>query len=435
MKNARRAYTISFLVVLFLGLLFFLGFFQTWQNAASDNLFTEKEPLEDIIIIAIDDHSLQEIGRWPWDRNTYVHIFEHLRDARVIGLDVAFFEPAPGDQELGALMRSLGTVVIPIEFDFSKNVTLTPAPGYENVTTGFVNIFTDDDGITRTLPLEYQGKKSFSLALYEKWRGKEVKAPQNPLRINYVGPPFTFKTISFADALKTNFTGKIVLIGATAPDLHDDALVPTSHGRAMPGVEIHANALQTLIMGQYLTQTPAFVTLLLMLLIAALITTALLRLPLIPASIITLAILIAYIFLSILFFDRGIILNIIYPTLTGVLVYVVLVAYFYVQEFIERQRVKNIFGKYVSPHLAEHILATTDKEDITLEGEERNIAVLFADIRGFTSMSEKMKPREVVSMLNTYLGAMTKSVFDNNGTLDKYMGDCIMALFGAPLPA
>ena len=83
--------------------------------------------------------------------------------------------------------------------------------------------------------------------------------------------------------------------------------------------------------------------------------------------------------------------------------------------------------------MADHILDTTDKEDINLDGEEKDVALLFADIRGFTSMSEKMTPREVVTMLNNYLGAMTTSVFDNNGTLDKYMGDCIMAIFGAPV--
>jgi len=423
-------------VLLIILLLFSFGFFQSGQDRLTDTLFTAEEPLDSIIIIAIDDKSLQEVGRWPWDRQVYIDLFEQLEGAKAIGLDVAFFEQFDEevDAQLGDVMRSLGNVVIPMEIDYTQNTILLPTEGYENIQTGFVNVFSDKDGLTRKTPLLVEDQPAFAFAIYQEWRGKEVEVAQDPLRINFIGPPFSFETLSFSDALKgeENYADKIVLIGATAPDLHDDAFVPTSSGRAMPGVEIHANTLQTLITKNYLTAVSPFATIVIMFLFSLIVLFSLLYLRLAYATPLVVLVGAIYIWLAITLFDKGIILNMVYPLLTLLFSYLVLVAGFYVLESIERQRVKNIFGKYVSPHLAEHILETTYKDEIHLDGEEKYVALLFADIRGFTAMSETMKPREVVNMLNSYLGAMTRSVFDNNGTLDKYMGDCIMAIFGAP---
>jgi len=432
-KNSIIAVSI---VVVVLFVLFLGGFFESWQHSLSDSLFTKKDPLPSIVIIAIDDHSLQTIGRWPWDRGAYIPVFEKLGSAKVVGLDVAFFETQDKDIDstLGALIRKNNNTIIPQEFYFDKNTILKPAQGYENITTGFVNIFTDADSIARSTPLRYQNEDSFAYAIYKQYT-QQQDLPYETLTINYIGEPGSFTIIPFADVAHStyNFTNKIVLIGATAPDLHDEAFVPTSNGKAMPGVEIHANTLQTLLTKRYLVDIPVIATIAIMILVSTLTLLLLIFTPLWLATLGTFALGAIYITLALVLFDTGYILNMVYPTLTALFSYISIVAVFYIYEYIERLRVKSIFGKYVSPDVAEHILKTTTKNEINLEGEERKVALLFADVRGFTSMSEKMKPREVVHMLNQYLGAMTASVFDNRGTLDKYMGDCIMAIFGAPI--
>lgn len=415
-------------------ILFSLGFFQTFDNQLQDALFKEQSPLPFITIVTIDDKSLQEVGRWPWDRAVYVEALNHMSNAKAIGLDVAFFEVSDiaTDTELGNLMQTL-PIVMPSEYDVRQKEFLYPPKTYEGVNTGYVNVFADSDGIIRNQPLTFEGEKSFALKIYETFIVSNATLTQNPLRINYIGGPFSFETVSFSNAANYDFKNKLVLIGATAPDLHDSALVPTSNGLEMPGVEIHANAIQTLITKNYLNMLPTWSEVLIMIIFTIIITLSIVFLPLLYSTLISICLLFLYVAISLLLFEKGILMGMIYPPLIILLSYIFVVAGNYVMEITERQRVKNIFGKYVSPHLAQHILDTTHKEEINLEGEEKDVALLFADIRGFTSMSEKMTPREVVTMLNNYLGAMTTSVFDNNGTLDKYMGDCIMAIFGAPV--
>jgi len=110
-----------------------------------------------------------------------------------------------------------------------------------------------------------------------------------------------------------------------------------------------------------------------------------------------------------------------------------IVLFSYIYEEKTKRWVINIFGKYTSKAVVDDILKKAEKDQIDLKGEEREVTVLFADIRGFTSMSEKMTPHQVVQMLNKYLSEMTESIFVYEGTLDKYIGDCIMAIFNAPL--
>jgi adenylate cyclase len=130
-------------------------------------------------------------------------------------------------------------------------------------------------------------------------------------------------------------------------------------------------------------------------------------------------------------FTRGILLNLVFPVLTVLGVYGGIVISYYLNEKKNKKLIIDIFGRYVSKSVADELLA--HREKIELKGETKKVAVLFADIRGFTSLSEKMTPQQVVSMLNKYLGEMTDSVFKYGGTLDKYIGDNAMAVFNAPL--
>jgi len=450
-KIIRRKFFSSVIVALIvafvLTLLFEANVFQEWNYKLSDSLYTEKKPLEDIVIVAIDDKSLQEIGRWPWPREVFVKALSLFNESKVLGVDVAFFEPYDKkvDNELGEELSRLNAV-IPVEFsEFEKTEgqvvakkILKPIAELENKSeAGFINIFADNDGIARVAPLTIGGRQSFALKIVQKYLGKNISYGFDKIIINFVGPPKTFTTISFADVynkrVNFNFSDKIVLIGATAPDLHDNFFVPTSQDSPMPGVEVHASAIQTLLTRNFLTRQSNGGVVITIFILAIMTAFILYYFRFATATIISAAFFIGYLFFSVYFFDKGIILNLVYPFLAVALTYLSMIIMFYFSEGLERKRIKSLFSKYVSKDVVEEILKKTKADEIDLMGELKEVSVLFADIRGFTSMSEKMKPHDVVAMLNKYLGALTEIVFQNKGTVDKYMGDCIMAIFGAPI--
>ncbi len=448
-------FLVSLAVAILLSSLFLLGVFSGWQLKLSDALYKEKAPLKNIVIVAIDDKSLQEIGRWPWPREKFVELVPKLAGSEIIGVDIAFFEDYDKtvDENLGDAVAEAGNVVLPVEYiEFKEGKgtkllkTITPI-SEGALSFGFVNVFSDGDGITRAIPLRIEGANrtgsydSFALAIYKAMFNKSVEIggkEDNRMLINFAGKPASFNTISFSDVLNGKidvglFENKIVLIGATSPDLHDDYFVPTSAGKAMSGIELHANALQTMITRQFLHNEASW--LVVATIFIATIATGLLlwRLKIVFASVAAAVLLAAYLIFAIKMFDRGIILNILYPVVSIVLSYFGIISVYYVSSEKSRRQVLDAFGKYVSKEVVKEIMKDVEKGIVSLKGTERTITTLFADIRGFTSISEKLKPAEVVAMLNSYLGEMTNVVFKYKGTLDKYIGDSVMAIFNAPV--
>lgn len=442
-------FVIIFIASILFSFLYLAGLFSNLQQGLSTGLYGGLTPRQDIAIIAIDDKSLQEIGRWPWDRAVFADLIKKLYKAKVVGIDVAFFEYSNNESDAALVdaVKQAGNVIIPVEYtSYSKEEgqvvgkgTLFPIKGLDKAALGlgYINILTDSDGMSRAVNLNVKGDyDSFAKAVYKKYTSKDYKVDSSRFLINFVGAPGSFVTYSFSDVLSgkvnvSKFKDKLVFIGATAPDLHDSYFVPTSSGKAMPGVEIHANTLQTMLENKELHNEDW--SLVVLSIFACLFLVAFLVSRLNPWLVFAISLLLAiiYIVLAIYSFSNNIILNLIYVPLSLLAGYSISLVFYFIIERKEKKQVMDAFSKYVSPILVKEIMDEPDQ--LKLGGDKKELTILFSDIRGFTSLSEKMKPEELVHLLNEYLSDMTKIIMEQRGLVDKFIGDAIMAFWGAPL--
>ena len=330
---------------------------------------------------------------------------------------------------------------------------------------GFLNIFPDSDGIIRraALIMSYQGKVYPSLALQAVMTFLDEKiqlvAPfynnsiqlegiklgpyiiptdaKGQVLIPFIGRSYTFPFYSATDVLRGNIapnalSGKIVFVGTSATASGD--LKPTAIQNPFPGVEIQATLVNGLLLNDF-SYKPAWTF------GAQLVITFLFGL---LASILFVYLgprmlsLIIIIFPPTLFFinnwiwqETGLVLSVLVPVLLVLIIAVFNIIYGYLFETRRRERLKEMFGQYVPEKHIEEMLKA--KSSLALQGEDRYMSVLFADIRNFTHISEGMPATELVEMLNTFFTPMTEVIFNHRGTIDKYVGDLIMAFWGAPL--
>ncbi len=258
------------------------------------------------------------------------------------------------------------------------------------------------------------------------------------LFINWAGPFKTFRYISFYDVLKAKernlppeiFQNKIVLLGTSLAGLYDLRNVPFE--RAFPGVEIHANILYTLINQNFITRMNEKSTFLLLILIGLILGVILIRTrPLFSIIFIVVLGFVYVITVTIIFFEQSYWIEIIAPLLTIVLSFSLIYVYRYITEEKDKRFIRSTFSHFVTKSVVDELLANPEK--IKLGGEKKECTVLFSDVAGFTTISEQLEPEELVHLLNEYLTEMTNIVFKYEGMLDKYEGDAIMAVFGAPV--
>jgi adenylate cyclase len=225
------------------------------------------------------------------------------------------------------------------------------------------------------------------------------------------------------------FRGKIVVVGATQLSLQD--FHATSTDGHMPGPEIQANAIDTILRGFPLTSAPGWVNILLIIVLGAAVPAAALRLN--AAATVALAIGLGLVFTvgTQLAFNSGAVTSFIYPLGALVISSVGSLAVLLLTEAFERIRVRDLFSRFVPEEVVDEVLESAD--GLRLGGVQREGTVMFCDLRGFTTFAESLTPPRVIEVLNRYLSEMSDAILDHGGTLVAYMGDGIMAVFGAPL--
>lgn len=327
---------------------------------------------------------------------------------------------------------------------------------------GIVTVLEDDGHSLRELPLVRTYADSFFAALAVQLIAAARDLPRGALAyvgtdrtvklggqsialsgddgilLNFRGPGRTFPTLSAIDVARGRvppelLRGKIVIIGQTYLG-HD--FTRTSFGAGFPGVEMHATAVDNILRGDSLRRVSflgdgAF-CLALGLAIALLFWARLALGPLTQVGV-ALGLLAAFLLTSYqLFVARNLWLSFMGPILTASVVLATCLTIAYAAEGLQRRRVRHAFGRYLAGEIIEELLANPSA--LALGGARRHLTVLFSDIRNFTSFSEKLAPEQLVKVLNTYLTPMTHAVLDHGGFLDKFIGDAVMAVFGAPVP-
>ena len=487
-----------------------------------------------VVVVDIDEKSLQEVGHWPWGRDKVAALIQRLVDeyhVAVIGFDVVFAEAddqsglktleslASGAlQNNAGYQESLKNLRSSLDYDqrfadvlkgrpvvlgyyFSDageegSVGQLPDPVFPPGTfpdypgpfvqrnafganlplfqeaagaAGHFMPLTDSDGITRRVPLlvEHKGAyyEALSLAMVRHLLGKPAIQPGFPgeygvmewldlltpggaftipvdrnvaALIPYRGDAKSFPYISAADVLNgrvapEQLAGKIVLVGTTAPGLNDLRATPVSG--IYPGVEIHANLIAGMLDGKLLEHPGYLVAfdLFQVGLVGLLLIIFLPRLSPVKSTLLTFVLVSGVLGGNLYLWENA---QFVVP-LAGVLImaaalYVFNMSWGYFVESRSKRQFTELFGQYVPPELVDEM--AKNPEHYSMDGRNADLTVLFSDVRSFTTISEGMEPQALAAMMNAYLGSMTEVIRDRKGTLDKYIGDAIMAFWGAPVP-
>ena len=392
-----------------------------------------------IVVVKVDDKTFRDTQtKWDDFRPLHTKLIKQLTKdgAKVIVYDVQFTEPGKNAEEDNNLIQAVGD---------AGNVVLatTGAPVFGsnevvrqfNATVGNAKFPVDPGGYLRRMRYKIDGLKTLAVAAVERDTGKPVK--QFPKTwIDFRGPVATFKSVSFSDAMNGKvppdfFRGKIVVVGPWASTFQD--LHPVSFGSdLMPGPEIQANAISTVLRGEPLNAVPAWLNIVLIIVLGLLAPLSGLRFSLRGTLVISLAAAVAYLAATQLAFQRGWILSFVYPFGTLVLSSVGALGAHYLLAAFERERVRDVFSRFVPESVVEQVLARTDR-DLRLGGVSLESTVMFTDLRGFTTFAEALPPARVIECLNGYLEEMTDAILAHGGTLVSFEGDGIMAVFGAPI--
>ena len=441
---------------------------------AFDVVFSEAEenPVDYIAGLAPDELNQSVTNQSAW-KNLYHSVDADINMARAVSendIVLGFFFQDDGQYQNGMLPPS----VFDVPEEWSDRLVVTSRPGFtanipvlqeQSQGGGFVTMFPDFDGTVRRAPLVigHENKLYPSLALGAALRYlfldevepkvaevgnvltvtevavSEFPAPTDALgfvTVPYQGKAYTYPYISAADVMNDRLEpgtleGAVVFVGTSAIGLAD--LRSTPMGPQYPGVEVHANILDALLSGGF-PQKPdwaAGAVLLQLLLIALVMILVLPRLGPVSMLLGGLGIIILVLFFNGYVWTLGLDLPLAGALMLTLALTVIFIADGFLRENASKKMLKGMFDQYVPPAHIDKMMS--DPDAYSFSGESKELTVLFSDIRSFTTISESLNAKDLKLMLNTYFTPITKEIFDYNGTIDKYVGDMVMAFWGAPI--
>ncbi|MGB9720118.1 MAG: CHASE2 domain-containing protein [bacterium] len=430
---------ISLVVIVVINILcIYKPFFQPFENKVYDLKYrfsVVQKPVENIVVVDIDETSLEKLGRYQnWPRQYFTEVVDYLKNARVIGIDIFFAEPdtlplyarkyynKPNfDSGFAAVISDNKNVVLVSSIDRE--------PVFSNLcATGVGEIIADEDGVVRKGYTTLNQKPTFA---YQICRFLNLDFIENRFLLYYLDEG-SFRRICFSDVYlqripREYFDEKIVLIGGTASGLFDYHAVPFK--RHFPGILIQANLVKNFIDKLKVTELPYTYTLIITWIFSFLIA-------LFTSCTSTKKYIVIYVLCFLIIFIMSLVLfyqhiefGFIRIYYSFILTIISALIYRYQFEEREKRRIKSVFSRYYSKELVEKAI----KEPLKLGGEKVHCTIIFADIRNFTPYTEKSSPENVAQALNKFLTEMVMIVFKYQGRVDKFIGDCVMAVFGHPV--
>jgi adenylate cyclase len=413
----------------------------------------EDPPPSDLVVVKIDDVTFDELElRWPFPRRMHGKVIDAIAadDPIAIGYDVQFSEPSDDFNSDLALAEAIaagkGRVVLAtteVNRRGEGKFIGSPEKVLEEELNGRLGngLFPNDSGgVIRRMSHTVDGMETLGVATVEAGTGEQVDPDEvddeDGAWIDYHGPPGTIETVSFSRVLRGRtpdgfFRDKYVLVGPSAPSLQDIHPTSVSGEELMAGAEIQANAIDTVRRGFPLTSAPGWLNIALIAVLGMAAPVASLRFSPLRALAIALAVGALFTVAAQLAFNSGTVLAFVYPVGTLLAVSVGVLALHYLTVAFERERVRDLFARFVPEDVVDDVIDRAD--GLRLGGVQREGTVMFSDLRGFTSFAEKMPVDQVIEVLNRYLTEMSDAILDHGGTLVAYMGDGIMAVFGAPV--
>ena len=453
------------------------GLLDSPDGAVSDALYQRPTASDgEIVVIGMDQRALDALGPMPWPRAYMADAINYLnsdpeQSPAVIGVDVLYVGQSAdpgGDAALADAAELGGNVVTAAAATFGSGLVEggdgfymdtravlawdQPFDALDAVTdTGHINAMADGDGIIRHALLcvdtpAGERVNSFARTVYERYaayHGLDVTPlPETADGFFYLpystAPGGYYDGVSFLDVLDgavdpSYFAGKIVLIGPYAAGLQDEYRTAIDHAAPMYGVEIQANQIDAYRSGSLPREVSRALQLALLFLISALALAWFRDRRVGPALLVWLAVSAGWVGLCAALYRAGWVLHVLWVPLAVTMLFIGSVAVNYIRAQKEKRRVTATFGRYVDPAILKELLVQGGSAE-DLGGKMFDIAVLFVDIRGFTTMSEALPPTTIVEILNRYLSLTTECIMRYHGTLDKFVGDCTMAFWNAPLP-
>lgn len=436
-------------------LLYATGLFHDTELSSVDTRFSirgDQKPRDDIVLVLIDDTTSRELPvRFPFPRSLHGRVIDRISGdgAKAIAYDVEFLQPTKEAQDnalIDAVARAGPDKVVLADSQPDPQGRSGVFGGQKvldqiKARAGNSQIGEDSDGVRRRVPYSVGKMETFPLVAAELASGKPITTSAmggESAWIDYAGGPGTYPAVSFSRVLSGQvppgfFSDKIVVVGASDPTLKDITQTPTTGGdQLMSGAEANANAIATALDGFPLQSSPVLVDLFLITLMGIVAPLASYRLSPLRALALALGAGALYLVAAQIAFNSNLIVPVLYPMTALGLSLVGSLLVYYLLETMERRRVRDTFARFVPEQVVGEVLARTD-DDLRLAGRRMVVTVLFSDIRGFTTFSETRDPEEVLEILNRYHEEMTDAVMAHEGTLITFMGDGIMAVFGAPI--